>query len=77
MESFLFFSPFNKLPFLSLDSAVKGVSFFSGALAMKTENAVFAVAQIKLSKAPDQMQRIMRNMSVGHVGGSMFARGKL
>lgn len=77
MESFLFFKPFNKLPFGSRESDVRGLPFFRGALAMKIENAVFPVAQIRLNRVPAITQRTMRNMSDGQAAGRMLALGRL
>lgn len=77
MEDFLLLSPLSRLPLGSLDPAVNGLPFLTGALAMKTENAVLPAAQMELSSAPAQMQRTMRKMSVGQVAGAMLVRGRL
>jgi ribosomal protein S6E (S10) len=57
MESFLFFSPFRRLPFGSFESDVNGFPFFRGLLTKKREKALLAAVQANMSIRLTRKQR--------------------
>ena len=77
MDSFLFFSPFSRLPLGSFESDVNGFPFFSGLLTRKREKAVLAAVQAKVSMTLTNRQRRRVEKEKGSEAGTMLLRGRL
>lgn len=78
MCNFLLFSPFNSVPLGSLDSDVRGLPSFNGALTKSMENILLPASHMNSSMKPDRKQRNhIHPFTPERVAGSMLVLGKV
>lgn len=78
MGSFLLFSPFSRLPFMSLDSEVNGFPSFNGGLTNSNENIRLPANHMKSSMKPVKKHRAhIQKLIPASVAGTMFVLGSV